>query len=34
MEALPKYNNGCSFWIKKGKFVALLKAIRKIIGKE
>ncbi len=32
-EALPNWNKGCSFWVRKGKFIALLKAIRKVVDK-
>jgi hypothetical protein len=32
-EALENYGNGCKFWVAKGKFVALLKAIRKAVGR-
>ena len=33
MEALPKFNRGCEFWVAKGKFVALLRAVRMAVGK-
>ena len=32
-DALPEYNNGCKFWLAKGKFVALLTAIRIAVGR-
>ena len=33
MDGLPEYNNGCKYWLAKGKFVALLRAIRIAVGR-
>jgi hypothetical protein len=32
-DALPKYDKGCRYWVAKGKFVALLRAIRIAVGR-
>jgi len=33
-DALPNYERGCKFWVAKGRFIALLKAIRIAVGKD
>ena len=32
-EGLPEWNKGCRYWVAKGKFVALLRAIRIAVGR-